>query len=238
MEIVEMDGKPFKLITSNPNNRIMNKKRTIVASVIILPIGERDIDIINATYEEVPYSIWGLFSKDISENIAQELKKDIETLEQQVKGIDWDSFVESLSEETPKTLVELKRMFIEKSKQNLAKYLEDNPLRSSCHGGKEQIYTVTLEKQNMFTSKYLAHTILVQCGSTERMMWNAQGKPCEEWLDYECLQFISEMNAYVTPLVSCQQHIEVEITEASSITELKTISLEIYPRMVNTNETT
>ena len=236
MEIVEMNGKPFKLTVSDPNNRIMNKKRTIVASIIILPIGERDIDIIKENYEEVPYSIWGLFSKDISENVAQELKKDIENLDQRINGIDWDSFVESLSEETTKPLNELKKMFIEKSKQNLAKYLEDNPLRSSCHGGKEQIYTITLEKQNMFTSKYLAHTILAQCGSTERMMWNAQGKPCEEWLDYECLQFISEMNAYVTPLVSCQQHIEVEITEASSITELKTISLEIYPRKVNTNE--
>ena len=117
------------------------------------------------------------------------------------------------------------------------KYLDEHPLKSSCHGGKEQIYTVTLEKQSMFTSKYLAHTILTQCGSTERMTWNAQGQPCEEWLDYECLQFISEMNAYVTPLVSCQQHMEVEIREAKTIDQLKTISLEIYPRKVNTNET-
>ena len=52
----------------------------------------------------------------------------------------------------------------------------------------------------MLTSKYLTHNI----GSTERMTWNAHGQPCEEWLDYECLRFISEMNAHVTSLVSCQ----------------------------------
>ena len=150
-------------------------------------------------------------------------------------GITWEEYLDSLKENSD--ILEAKKQFILKSKENLAIYLDEHPLKSSCHGGKEQIYTVTLEKQSMFTSKYLAHTILTQCGSTERMTWNAQGQPCEEWLDYECLQFISEMNAYVTPLVSCQQHMEVEIREAKTIDQLKMISLKIYPRKVNTNET-
>ena len=85
----------------------------------------------------------------------------------------------------------------------------------------------------MLTSKYLTHNI----GSTERMTWNAQGQPCEEWLDYECLRFISEMNAHVTSLVSCQQYMEVEIREAKTIDQLKMISLKIYPKVVNTIET-
>ena len=78
---------------------------------------------------------------------------------------------------------------------------------------------------------------MTQCGSTERMTWNAQGQPCEEWLDYECLRFISEMNAHATPLVSCQQYMEVEIREAKTIDQLKMISLKIYPKVVNTIET-
>ena len=97
---------------------------------------------------------------------------------------------------------------------------------SSCHGNTEKIYTVTSEKQSLFTSKYTAHITLLQAGIANDMTWNASGEPCEVWTDEECIQFIAEMNIYVTALVSYQQHIEVEINLCESVEELNSIVID------------
>lgn len=117
-----------------------------------------------------------------------------------------------LGEDAPeKTLDEIKVEKVVLSKQMLAEYLDTHPLYSNCHGGEYAYYTVTEEKQNMFTRKFSAHMALVQAGVPDKMSWNAAGMPCEEWTDTECVQFIAQTNAYVTPLVAYQQHIEVDI---------------------------
>ncbi|MCM1221854.1 MAG: hypothetical protein NC548_46020 [Lachnospiraceae bacterium] len=120
----------------------------------------------------------------------------------------------------------IKKNKILESKALLAQWLEDNPMKSSCHGGVERTYTVTSEKQAMFTSKYTAHVSLMAAGIPNEMTWNAAGEPCEVWTDPECLAFIAEMNAYVTAVVSKQQHLEVMIGNCQSVEELNAIKID------------
>lgn len=111
------------------------------------------------------------------------------------------------------------------SKLMLQQFLEDNPMKSSCHAKEERYYSVTLEKQSMFTSKYTAHVTLLQAGIANDMTWNSTGDPCESWTDEECIQFINEMNSYVTPIVSYQQKLELDIKACKTLTELSKISI-------------
>lgn len=119
-----------------------------------------------------------------------------------------------------------KRRKIYMSKVNLADYLENNPLYSNCHGGEYRYYSVTEEKQNMFTSKYMAHQLLVAAGLPDVMTWNYTGGACEPWTEEECIQFIAEVNAYVVPLVANQQHMEIDILAAKTLEELNEINIE------------
>lgn len=119
------------------------------------------------------------------------------------------------------------------SKALLSDYLDTHPLNSNCHGGIYADYTVTEEKQNMFSRKFSAHMALVQAGIPDKMTWNAAGRPCEEWTDAECIQFIAETNAYVTPLVSYQQHLEVAISSCATENELNEIEID-YGSLITT----
>ena len=85
-------------------------------------------------------------------------------------------------------LDDLKVRRIEQTKKDLARYLEENPLVSSCKDGIEKKYTVTLEKQNQLTtviSDYLSLEI--------PLYWNAQGETSEEWTYDEICKLRKEM---------------------------------------------
>lgn len=109
------------------------------------------------------------------------------------------------------TLDELKEWKVNETKTELAKYIAENPLVSDCHGEKEGTYTITIEKQNLFTSKFTAHMALKNASVDDKMTWNEAGKPCEEWTDEECIAFIKEWNEVTTALVKYQQDLEVNI---------------------------
>lgn len=105
-------------------------------------------------------------------------------------------------------LDDLKVRRIEQTKKDLARYLEENPLVSSCKDGVEKKYTVTLEKQNQLTtviSDYLSLEI--------PLYWNAQGEASEEWTYDEICKLKREMVAYVRPIVEYQRHLETKINE-------------------------
>ena len=71
----------------------------------------------------------------------------------------------------------------------------------------------------------MAHVSKQSAGIPDVMTWNAAGETCEVWTDSECIQFIVEMDAYVTPLVAKQQEIEIKIKEALTAEAVKAIEI-------------
>ena len=119
-------------------------------------------------------------------------------------------------------LDDLKARRIAQTREDLARYLEENPLVSSCKGGVEKKYTVTLEKQNQLTSTvadFLSNALpaILTGISIEEVdspiYWNAQGETCELWTYSEIYQLKNEMMAYVRPIVEYQRYLEKTIME-------------------------
>lgn len=157
-------------------------------------------------------------------------KEDVAEIFKNYKNLTDDEKSELLGEFnlTPyqKSLEEIKIEKIEKSRNDLATYLENNPLVTDCHSNKTGIYTITEAKQNMFTSKYTAHMTLVASGIEDIMTWNEQGKPCEPWTDEECVAFIGQWSTITTALVKHQQDMEVNINACIDADEVDKIIID------------
>ena len=119
-------------------------------------------------------------------------------------------------------LDDLKARRIAQTREDLARYLEENPLVSSCKGGVEKKYTVTLEKQNQLTSTvadFLSNALPIILAGTPieqidlPIYWNAQGDICEKWTYGEIYQLKNEMMSYVRPIVEYQRYLEKTIME-------------------------
>lgn len=126
------------------------------------------------------------------------------------------------------TLDEFKAYYAGQSKAALEKYLSENPLVSSCHGGKAGIYCITEAKQNLMTGNYLTYMIKKAEAPDTILFWNESGEPCEEWTEQEYLQLIMEIEAVVKPLVSHQQYLEKSIYNAADIMSIKNISFDYF----------
>lgn len=114
------------------------------------------------------------------------------------------------------------------SKSMLADYLEKNPIHSTAHKNTEGIYSVTSEKQSLMMSNYMTYQIKKNIDPNVKLRWNETGKSCEDWTEEEFLQLILEVEAYVSPLVSYQQHLEEEIYECTNQEELDGITIDYY----------
>ena len=119
-------------------------------------------------------------------------------------------------------LNDLKARRIAQTREDLARYLEENPLVSACKGGIEKKYTVTLEKQNQLTSTvadFLSNALPIILAGTPieqidlPIYWNAQGDICEKWTYGEIYQLKNEMMSYVRPIVEYQRYLEKTIME-------------------------
>lgn len=119
-------------------------------------------------------------------------------------------------------LDELKARRITQTREDLAKYLEENPLISECKDGVAKKYTVTLEKQNQLTATvadFLSNALPAILAGTPieeidiPLYWNAQGETCEVWTYSEIYQLKNEMMAYVRPIVEYQRYLEKTIAE-------------------------
>ena len=143
-----------------------------------------------------------------------------------IKNKEGNSLFDILEEYSTKSeselLEELKIKKITQTKEDLAKYLEENPLISRCKGGAEKKYTATLEKQNQLTATiadFLTNALPAILAGTPieeidiPLYWNAQGDICKVWTYSEIYQLKNEMMAYVRPIVEYQRYLEKTIME-------------------------
>lgn len=124
------------------------------------------------------------------------------------------------------TLSELQENQIKLSKNNLANYLEENPLFSKVKYEEGRYYTITNEKQQQLTSKLLIADIYKKLEQQYELTWNESSEPCEIWSYEELIQLSMEIDAYVTPLVKVQQSIEVDIRKAQNESEVLMVNVE------------
>lgn len=136
-------------------------------------------------------------------------------------------------EESKDPLATLKKNQIALSKKNLAKYLEEHPLLSTCKYEEGRYYNVTAEKQQQLTSKVLMATMYAQIGMPYNLTWNDTGDICESWELSQLQRLSMEIDAYVTPLVSLQQTMEVKINECNTQEEVLNVNVEYTQEIIN-----
>ena len=119
----------------------------------------------------------------------------------------------------------VKRQRIAYSKKLLAQFLAEHPLVSTAHGGVEGTYAVTEEKQQLMALNYTTYQIQKASGIDTVLTWNETGMACEEWSEADFVQLILEVQAYVKPLVSAQQYIEMLIQGAKTTAEVMAIEI-------------
>ncbi|MBN9647753.1 hypothetical protein J0L31_12210 [Terrisporobacter glycolicus] len=142
---------------------------------------------------------------------------------------------------TERYLNSMREEKIYKSKDNLANYLAEHPLKSSIKGGIEKKYTVTQEKQNQLTSvitSYLNSALpymMVNEPIPEsiKIYWNSMGCVCEEWTYEEITLLKKEIDEYVRPFVSMQQHLEVVLYRLPTQIEIRELNVEFDEENIN-----
>ena len=113
----------------------------------------------------------------------------------------------------------LKEQRIQKSKDDLAAYLEAHPLLWTDWN----YYSITAEKQAQLTSKIMAATMAQQSGVRYTLTWNSTGEVCKEWTIEDLSALAFAIDARVTALVTYQQTQEVAIRNAQTLDELNAI---------------
>lgn len=124
------------------------------------------------------------------------------------------------------TVGEIKEILVAKSKENLTKYLKENPLLSTAKYPEGRYYNVTLEKQNLLLANISTYQMAVQSGLQCPLTWNDTGEECELWTFEQLFQLSIEIRNYVAPLTSLQQYMESNINACNSIIDLININVE------------
>ena len=127
----------------------------------------------------------------------------------------------------PLDLEPIKLEKILQTKEDLATYLFNNPIFSTCHYPDGSYYAVTSEKQAQLTQLLTAYMLDTQMGIATELHWNSTGNMCEVYTFEELTQLRREMFNFVLPLVSLQQYIEVQVRNAETVAEIENIDDEI-----------
>lgn len=125
------------------------------------------------------------------------------------------------------TIDEIKDWQIDKSKEKLDSYLNNNPIESNCHGGIMKRYSITKEKQALLTQMILVTQLALQKGNNYQPYWNATGETSTyDWTLDELQQLELEIDSFVRPMVNHQQMTEDQIRSAETKEEVLAISIE------------
>ena len=109
-----------------------------------------------------------------------------------------------------------KKEFIKLSKYNLSQYLEGHPLFSTVKYEDGRYYNVTAEKQNLLLTNIATYQMAQQTGFSCPLTWNDTGEECELWTFEQLLQLSMEIRNYVSPIISFQQYMEVNINKCTT----------------------
>lgn len=83
MQIIEKNGKPFKIIANKEMK--LTKNREFFVDIVYLGINDKV-----ENYEEVPYEIWGLLLDDeIPKNKVEELQQQIAILQEDRNNLEF-----------------------------------------------------------------------------------------------------------------------------------------------------
>ena len=119
------------------------------------------------------------------------------------------------------TLDELKDYMIRKNKNNLERYLFNNPMVY-----KNKTYTVTSDKQNQLTGVLQAYNYAKAIGIDIPLTWNETGEECTSYTFEELVTLYLKILEYVKPIVTYQQHNEIRIREAKTVDEVLAIDID------------
>lgn len=131
------------------------------------------------------------------------------------------NIVDIIPKENLIDLDEYKQNKILQSKQQLAEFLENNPL---LYNG--EFYSVAQEKQSLLTSAIAAYQLKVQAGIPATLKWNTTGDICREFTLEEITGLVVAITEYVQPRVERQQELEVQIKNCENIEELDSIVID------------
>ena len=112
------------------------------------------------------------------------------------------------------------------SKQQLAVWLENNPIFSTIHNSSGEYYTVTQEKQTQLTQMITLASLAAQTSQSFTPTWNSTSNICEEWTINELTVLTFQITQYVLPRVKKQQSYEVQIRECQTIEEVESIEID------------
>ena len=167
---------------------------------------------------------------------------------------DYEDSTRVVSIQTPLDVLKVNQ--IKLSKKNLAKYLEEHPLLSTCKYEEGKYYNITEEKQNQLTSTLASYmsdilpqlvigmsTAQVTITSMEQFLltldnlpqtitWNDTGGICETYSYKELYTLKCEIMETVKPLVSLQQTMEVTINKCVTQEEVLNVNVEYTDEQV------
>ena len=83
MQIIEKNGKPFKIIADKEMK--LTKNREFFVNVVYLGVNDKV-----ENYEEVPYEVWGLLLNDeVPKNKVEELQQEIAILQEDRNNLEF-----------------------------------------------------------------------------------------------------------------------------------------------------
>lgn len=199
----------------------------------------------DAFYDDRLPNVWLINGNTSSEILVQQGFKPVHILQNKIdNSLDYIETIEETDNSinilytvnnTPCYLNSLREEKIAQTRDNLANFLACNPLNSAVKDGIQRKYTVTKEKQANLSAliSYYGNVLLQYIAKGEsvptdlpKLYWNCAGQLQEEWTYEQLMQLKREIDEYVRPYVSMQQHLEVVIYGLPTQQEIKNLNID------------